>query len=264
MDSGTHEVFAIRYGMCESTTRENFIASGRSTDRPMPLDYFVWLICASDGRRILVDTGFDAALAMRRGATLLRKPQEGLARLGIRPDEIDDIVITHLHYDHAGDTKSYPKAKIWLQEREMQFATSKYMCQSFFKLAYEKETMLQMVGELFDGRIAFVDREFELAPGISLHWVGGHTAGLQVVRVKTKAGWVVLASDLFHFYENFESQNLFPILYRPDQMLEAFGRIIELATDPSLIIPGHDPLVMKRFEQETKDAEFTVRLWRPI
>jgi glyoxylase-like metal-dependent hydrolase (beta-lactamase superfamily II) len=120
-----------------------------------------------------------------------------------------------------------------------------------------------MVARLFDGSVFPVDGDVEVVPGVSLHWVGGHTAGLQVVRVLTETGWLVLASDLIHYYENFQLPNLFPIVYRPEQMLDAFTRVRNLASDPRLIIPGHDPEVMKRFAAEPEDAEHTVRLWLP-
>ena len=83
--------------------------------------------------------------------------------------------------------------------------------------------MTAMIGRLFRGRVQFHDGTDELAPGITVHHVGGHTDGLQVMRVKTERGWVVLASDASHFYANFEQMRAYPTVYNVGDMLEGFA-----------------------------------------
>jgi len=258
-----HRVFAIRYGRHERTAKENFISVVGDPNRPMPMDYFIWLIGCADGRSIVVDTGFDEAVAARRGRKVLRSPIVGLAALGVDVSAVGDVLVTHLHYDHVGNTRAFPRARFWVQEKELHFTTGRYMCHGFFRLAYEPTEVAAMIDRLFDGSVFPVDGDVEVVPGVSLHWVGGHTAGLQVVRVHTEAGWLVLASDLMHYYENFQAPNLFPVVYRPEEVLDGFTRVRSLASDPRLIVPGHDPEVMKRFAAEPADAEHTVRLWLP-
>jgi len=102
---------------------------------------------------------------------------------------------------------------------------------------------------------------FELFPGISLHLIGGHTMGLQVVRVSTRRGWVVLASDASHFYANMEQSRPFPIVWSLADMVQGYGRLRELAESAAHIIPGHDPLVLERYPAPAKDLEgIVVRL----
>lgn len=264
MNAEVHEVYAIRYGHHRRVAAHNFINPPSDPQAPMPMDYFVWLIKCADGAHVVVDTGFNAEAAARRGREWLRSPVDGLARLGVAAEAVGDVVVTHLHYDHAGNTALFPRARFWVQERELQFTTGKYMCHAFFRLAYEREDVLAMVGHLFDQRVHTVDGEAQLKPGVSLHWVGGHTAGLQVVRVRTAAGWVVLASDLFHYYANRDLASPFPIVFRPEQTLDAFRHVGTLASAQSLVVPGHDPEVMRRFRPEPRDPEFTVRLWEPL
>ena len=103
---------------------------------------------------------------------------------------------------------------------------------------------------VFDKRVAFHDGADEIAPGISLHLIGGHTMGVQCVRVLTKRGWVVLASDASHFYENFQKRKMFPIVLDARAMLEGFERLEALADSPDHIIPGHDPLVCSLYPAE--------------
>ena len=264
MNADAHKVQPTRCCPHVPVTAHFFSASPADPAAPMPMDYFVWLIKCADGAHVVVDTGFNAEAAQRRGRTMLRSPREGMVRLGVAADSVTDVVITHLHYDHAGHTALFPRARFWVQEKELAFTTGKYMCHGFFRLAYEREDVLAMVGHLFDQRVQPVDGDVLLKPGISLHWVGGHTAGLQVVRVQTSAGWVLLASDLFHYYANREQAAPFPIVFRPEQTLEAFRRVGELASSEALVVPGHDPEVMRRFRADPRDPEFTVRLWEPL
>ncbi|NPC58298.1 N-acyl homoserine lactonase family protein [Caenimonas soli] len=264
MTAPKHRVYAIRYGRHDRIARANFINPPGDHDAAMPMEYFVWLVVCESGRKIVVDTGFNEKTAIRRGRTMLRCPTEGLALLGAPAESVTDVVITHLHYDHAGNAAAFPSARFWLQEKEMQFATGKYMCRDFFRLAYERDDITHMVGALFDNRLELVNGDAELEPGVSLHWVGGHTAGLQVVRVSTENGCVVLASDLFHYYANFSEASPFPIVFHPAEMLDGFRRAEALAGRLGWTVPGHDPEVMNRFQPEPSDPEHTVRLWEPL
>ena len=104
-----------------------------------------------------------------------------------------------------------------------------------------------MVRQNFAGRLRFVDGAAEIVPGISVHHVGGHAAGLQVVSVDTARGRVVLASDAAHYYANVEEDRPFRIVSDVPQMYDAFETIRALADSRDHIIPGHDPLVLERY-----------------
>jgi len=114
---------------------------------------------------------------------------------------------------------------------------------------------------VFKGRVAFHDGDSKITSGLSLHRVGGHTDGLQVARVHTEKGWMVLASDASHLYANLEQKRPFPAVYNVGDMLEAYQRIYSLADSPQLVIPGHDPKVLDLFQSERKEHEgWIVRL----
>jgi glyoxylase-like metal-dependent hydrolase (beta-lactamase superfamily II) len=240
-----YEVYAIKYAHHERRASHNFIG-GDPHDGPMPLDYFVWLV-RGQGREVLVDTGFSAAMAARRGRQHLRCPTEGLRSLGAEAHGIKDVIITHLHYDHVGGFELFPRATFHLQEREMRYATGRYMCQECFRGAFEAEDVVGMVRRVYEGRVQFHDGDAELMPGVSVHLIGGHTMGLQVVRVATRRGAVVLASDASHFYANMEQVRPFPIVWSVAEMVDGYRRLRDLAESPAHIIPGHDPLVLQRY-----------------
>jgi glyoxylase-like metal-dependent hydrolase (beta-lactamase superfamily II) len=244
----SYEILALRYATHSRLARESFVyPPGRADldphDALMPLDYFVWVIRGPD-RVVLVDTGFDRPEAEARGRILLQHPVEGLRALGIEPETVRDVIVTHLHYDHAGNLAAFPNATFHLQDSEMAFATGRCMCHARLRGAFSVEDVVTMVRRLYDGRVHFVDGDAELFPGISVHLVPGHTKGLQCVRVTTARGNVVLASDAAHFYANMELDNPFPLLVDMGAMMESWQRLRELADSPDHIVPGHDPLVM--------------------
>ena len=238
----TWEVTAVRYGTHANRKRhENFIGADPH-DGDMPLDYFVWLI-RNEERSIVVDVGFDEAEGKRRGRSVERAPRDGLAMLGIDSSKVRDVIITHLHYDHAGTIDHFAEASFHLQEREMHFATGPHMARRAFATPYTPDHVCNLVRKAFQGRVVFHDGDREIAPGVSVHLLGGHTMGLQCVRVRTRRGWVVLASDAAHFFENMEQSAPFPIVFSVADMLKGHDRIAGLADSADHIVPGHDPLV---------------------
>ncbi len=252
MSGPQYEIYAIKYAQHTRRASENFIG-GDPHDGPMPLDFFVWLI-RGEGREIVVDTGFSAATAARRQRDHLRCPTEGLRLLKAEAKAIKDVVITHLHYDHVGNFDLFPAATFHLQDLEMNYATGRHMAQPVFRGAFDVEDVVGMVRNTYAGRVKFHDGDATIAPGVSLHLIGGHTMGLQVVRVATRRGWVVLASDASLFYANMEQGRPFPIVFNVADMVEGYARLRDLADSPAHIIPGHDPMVLERYPAPSSGA----------
>ena len=254
-----YEAFAIKYAERPARRPEHFVG-GDPHDGPMPMDYFVWLV-RGEGRSFVVDTGFTAEVAAKRGRTLLRPASAGLALLGVKAESVRDVIVTHLHYDHIGGFHDFPAARFHLQDAEMAFATGRHMKDRFFNDAYEAEDVVGVVRMVFKDRVEFHDGESELAPGVTLHHIGGHTAGLQCVRVHTRRGWVVLASDATHYYEHFEQRRCFPITHNVGAVMNGYDTLLRLADSPRHVIPGHDPLVLKRYPAVLAELEgIAVRL----
>lgn len=257
-----YEIYAIKYAHHARLASENFLRGLHADehDGPMPLDYFVWLVRGA-GREIVVDTGFSAAMAAKRRRDHLRCPSDGLKLLGCDAGTVKDVVVTHLHYDHIGNFELFPAATFHLQDFEMDYATGRHMADEKHRGAYEVEDVVGMVRQVYAGRVRFHAGDAEIAPGVSVHLIGGHTKGLQVVRVATRRGWVVLASDASHFYANMEQARPFPIVYDVNDMVGGYAKLRSLADSPAHLIPGHDPLVMQRYPAPSKALEgIAVRL----
>jgi glyoxylase-like metal-dependent hydrolase (beta-lactamase superfamily II) len=246
VESDTYEIYAVRYAHHKRRASENFLGGDPHDDEPMPLDYFVWAI-VGERQTFILDTGFDAAMAKKRGREFLRPPRDGLLAIGVDPASVRDVIISHMHYDHAGNHDLFPNATFHVQDREMAFCTGRCMCHPQLRRSFEEADVAAMIGRLFQSRVQFHDGAAEIAPGISVHHVGGHTAGLQVVRVRTARGWVVLAADASHFYANFMEMRAYPTVYNVGDMLEGFATVKRLAGTPQHVVPGHDPLVLRRY-----------------
>lgn len=254
------DVYAIRYAVNSGQQASHNFIGGDAHDGPMPLDYFVWLI-RNNEQTIVVDTGFNASVAAARGRDHIACPAATLARIGVDADTVEDVILTHLHYDHAGNHHLFPTARFHVQDREMAYATGRCMTHRSLRQPFEAEDIAVMVRRTFADRVVFHDGDWELADGVTVHLIGGHTAGLQVVRVRTVEGWLVLASDASHFYANIETERSFPIVYHVGDMLEGFRRLRELVDRPDMIVPGHDPLVVERYPAPSADlAGLIVRL----
>jgi glyoxylase-like metal-dependent hydrolase (beta-lactamase superfamily II) len=253
LETSNFEVYAVRYATREARSNENF-HGGDPHDAPMPMDYFVWAAVSAD-HTVVVDAGFTAEVAKRRGRDHLRCPTEGLGKLGIDCARVPHVVLTHLHYDHVGNLEKFPEATFVVQDEEMAFWTGRYAGRGHFRALVEADDVLHLVRENFKGRLRFVNGAEEILPGIEVHSVGGHSAGLQMVRVRTARGRVVLASDAAHFYRNIEEDRPFSIVTDLPRMYGAFDVARSLADSPNVVVPGHDPLVMERFPAASEGLE---------
>lgn len=249
------EVHAVKYADRNSRTRGDSFIFDDNHDAPHAMDYFMWVLRRGD-EVILVDTGYDGEEAASRDRPIRMEPQEALAPLGLKAEDITKLIVTHLHYDHAGGLHLFPNATLYMQAAEMAFATGPCMCHDTLRLPFTAGHICEAVQRLYAGKLVFFDGDGEVAEGVTAHCIGGHSRGLQCVRVRTSAGWLVLASDAAHYYENFEARKPFPIVVDLQNMLDGFDTLYRLASKPSLIIPGHDPLVREKFPQE-KAAHIT-------
>jgi glyoxylase-like metal-dependent hydrolase (beta-lactamase superfamily II) len=246
------EVYAIKYADRDGRTRADSFVFDDNHDAPHPIDYFMWLI-RGPGRVILVDTGYDDTEAAARGRPIRLDPVAALMPFDLRPEDVTEIIVTHLHYDHAGGLHLFPNARLHLQAAEMAYATGPCMCHDTLRMPFTAGHVCEAIRRLYAGKVVFHQGDGEIADGITVHCIGGHSRGLQAVRVRTQAGWLVLASDAAHFYENFVARKPFPIVVDVEDMLDGFNTLRRLASDPKLIVPGHDPLVRTYFEAAMAD-----------
>ncbi len=258
-DLPVFEIYAIRYAT-RAGRRADIFLGGDPHDGPMAMDYYVWAIKGPE-RSYVVDPGFTAETAKKRKRDFLRCPIDSLNLIGIDPAAVQDVILTHLHYDHVGNFEKFPKATFHLQESELHFAVGRYMKYKKLQHSYEVDDVVGVVRANYAGRVNFYQGDAELVPGITLHAAPGHSAGLQFVKVHTRRGWVVLASDVTHYYEMMETYRPFVTAFHVGGMLEGFDKLRAAAPSPAHIVPGHDPAVMQRYAAPSPELDgIVVRL----
>ena len=242
-----YEVYAIRYGSLPNFQVSGLVA-GADRSRRMDIAMMVWLI-EGGGRHILVDAGFYREQFMKqwKPADYVR-PSEAIARMGLKPEDITDVIVSHLHWDHADGVDLFPKARTWIQKDELEYYAGTAWQSRGTHGGIDPEDVLALVKLNTEGRVALVNGDAqEILPGISCYTGGKHTYASQFVTVNTAAGTVVLASDNMYLYENLDKHVPIAQTLDAESNLRAQDRMKQLAANPRLIVPGHDPAVLTRF-----------------
>jgi glyoxylase-like metal-dependent hydrolase (beta-lactamase superfamily II) len=238
-----YEVYALKYAERETTACQFFYRD--PSHDPITLHFYVWLIRGGP-HPVLVDAGCGEDDAAQRGLRNYVSPAVMVERAGVRPADVPVVAISHLHWDHWAGHRLFPSAEFWVQREEAAFWTGPIARYDLYRQLANAPALGELVTLNYAGRIRLVEAEREILPGLRVHWVGGHTAGLQIVSVETAKGRVVLTSDASHFFRNVERRWPTQIITSLPQMLAAFDTIHELA-GPGLIVAGHDPEVAERF-----------------
>jgi glyoxylase-like metal-dependent hydrolase (beta-lactamase superfamily II) len=268
----SYEVYAVEYAVLPQFPVAGLV-QGADRSRRLDIACYVWVIKGS-GRTILFDSGFyrDKFLTQWKPQNFA-KPSDAIGRMGIKPEDVTDIIISHAHWDHADGADLFPKAHVWIQKDEYQYYTGEaWQPDPTLDLStpqgrraanarhggVDPDDVLALVKIDLDGRLHFVNGDDQqVFPGIRCYTGGKHTYQSQYCSVATRAGTVVLASDNLYLYENLEKHA--PIAQTLDvaSNLRAQDRMKTLAAKPELIIPGHDPAVLTKFP---KVAEGVVRI----
>lgn len=247
----TYEIVIARYGTRRTVRSEVYLnyALYHEEDGPIGLDYFVWVI-RNPSRTILVDTGFSTSGGEVRKRTMLTHPTEIWQRLGISPDSAPPIVLTHAHFDHAGNLDHFPSSEIITAAAELEFWEGPQAHRAMFHHSVEDVELAYLARARDEGRLTTFTGRHTVAPGVELLELGGHTPGQSVVLVSTTAGPVVLASDAVHFYEELERGMPFMSVADLVAMYDGFDLLNGMLADgrAAVVVSGHDPDTLARFE----------------
>jgi glyoxylase-like metal-dependent hydrolase (beta-lactamase superfamily II) len=242
-----YEVYAVRYATIPDFRVASLVA-GAARDRKLDIAMLVWVV-RGGGHNILVDSGFYRDQFFKQWhVTDYVKPSEAIARIGLKPEDITDIVISHMHWDHADGADLFPKARIWIQKEELEYYAGTAWQSRRTHGGIDPDDVLALVKLNTEGRVGLVNGDAqEILPGITCYTGGKHTYASQFVGVNTAAGTVVLASDNLYLYENLEKHLPIAGALDPESNLRAQDRMKQIAGDPKWIIPGHDPAEMTKF-----------------
>jgi glyoxylase-like metal-dependent hydrolase (beta-lactamase superfamily II) len=260
-----YEIYAIRYAKQDKRAEGHMFLGGDHQKFIQGLDFFTYAL-KGGGRTWIIDTGMTSRQAKRMGRAydFLCRPSEALAKIGITAASEPDVVLTHAHFDHVGTLEDYPKARFHLQDEEMVHVTGRDMTHAPFRAAYHAEDVKALVDLVYADRVMFHKGDVTMAPGIDFLLIGGHARGQAILRVHTARGWVILASDAVHVFDEVDDERPFAIFYDLPGMLEGYRRINRLAGSRDLIIPGHDARVTQGYPAAASGLEGqVVRLDKP-
>jgi glyoxylase-like metal-dependent hydrolase (beta-lactamase superfamily II) len=242
-----YEVYVIEYADAGVAPMGHFL---RGADTALTVDgsYMIWLLKGPDGQNILVDAGFRRDAPGRTVPESYVSPDQAVARLGVLPEDVTDIILTHLHWDHADGIPLFPNAHIWVQKAELEYYASEAWQDGGNAAGVQPRNVPELVQLNTEGRVTLIDGDDqEIFDGIRVYTGPKHTFASQYVGVNTSGGTVIVASDCLWFYANLELKLEKTYTFDPQADFEAFDRMRQLASHPDWILPGHDRQVFDRF-----------------
>ncbi len=246
----TYEVVIVKHGTRAALRSDVFLnyAQYREPDGPIGMDYFFWVL-RNDVRTVVIDTGFSPEGGASRGRTQLANVAELFVSVGVDASEGPPVVLTHAHYDHAGNLGLFGSSPVVMASKELEFWSGRHANRTLFHHSVDDEDLAHLQKIRAEGRLELFEGCYTLAPGIELLEVGGHTPGQTVVVVKTRDGSVLLASDAVHYYEELERDMPFSSVANLVEMYAAFDTIRSLleAGEARHLVTGHDPGTLDRF-----------------
>jgi glyoxylase-like metal-dependent hydrolase (beta-lactamase superfamily II) len=251
-----HEIIAVRYGTARSRKSEcyhRFHVYGEP-DAPQDMDFFFYVLRGPAGT-VVVDTGFSPEAAVARGRECVIPPRDAFARVGVRTGEVQQLVISHLHWDHVGNLDAFADAQLLVPEAELEFWFDPVARNDVFRTLVDDDALAYLAGARADGRVTATGDEHEVVPGVTAITVGGHSPGQQILVVETARGTVVLASDAVHFYEELALSRPFDVVVDLRRMYDAYALLRRHEQEGAIVVPGHDPAVTARFPAVGGDAE---------
>jgi glyoxylase-like metal-dependent hydrolase (beta-lactamase superfamily II) len=242
-----YEVYAVRYATMPGFPMAALVA-GADRSRRLDITMTVWVLKGPDGRTVLVDAGFYRPQLLKKNVADFTRPDRAIERLGIKPEDVTDIVVTHMHWDHVDGVDLFPKARVWIQKDEYAYYTGAAWQPGGKAGGIEPDDVLMLVKLNIAGRLRLIDGDArEIIPGVTVYTGGRHTHASQFVGVNTKAGRAVIASDNLYLYENLDKHVPIAQTFDAKSNLAAQDRMKQIASNPRLIVPGHDPEVFVRF-----------------
>ena len=188
---------------------------------------------------MLLDTGFTEPVAQAHRFTLLASMHEGLHALGLSPNDVDTIIMSHLHFDHTGNLELFPNVEIVVQGAEMDFWSSAIARRTLFAATAEKSYLDQLARADSEGRVRRIHGDTGVAAGIEALALPGHTPGLQGLRIQTAERTIILAADSVHFFDELRNDWPFTAIDSLSSTYASYDRLRALEAAGDVLVPGH-------------------------
>jgi glyoxylase-like metal-dependent hydrolase (beta-lactamase superfamily II) len=248
LEADKYEIYAVRYATLANFSVSSLIA-GADRSRRLDIAMMIWVLKGADGRIAIVDSGFHREQYFRQFSVKdYISPADAIAPLGLKADQVTDIFLTHMHWDHAGGVDLFPSARVWVQKAEYDYYTSDAWQARNTHGGIDPDDVVEIVKRNIAGKVSFVRGDDDATLSGIVFGIGGrHTWQSQFVAAQTREHTVVLASDNMYLYENMDTHTPISQTLDAASNLRTQDRMRTLASTPALVIPGHDPAVFVRF-----------------
>jgi glyoxylase-like metal-dependent hydrolase (beta-lactamase superfamily II) len=258
-----YEIYALKY---EEPVRMKLAKAlyQQGFDQDFTVNLYIWAaINKKTGEATLIDTGCAPALgeifrkANDPNATYT-PPWELVERLGVKPEQVTRVIVTHMHSDHVNGMvefpKRYPKAQFFVQKREVDFWAYDPMPRQkpAFKQFLDQAGVDALVESIKTGRTTVIDGDQFVGPEMQCLLAPGHTPGLQVVVLPTAKGTTIVASDLGHIFRTFSELRPSGIITDIRPWMDSLDKVLPRAPLAN-IFPGHDAKLATDFPSVAKD-----------
>jgi glyoxylase-like metal-dependent hydrolase (beta-lactamase superfamily II) len=256
--NNAYEVYAIQFAQVTEYWPAKNIAINPTVNDSVKGIFMIWLLKGNNNRNILVDAGFHReSKFFGHWLQDFVRPDSSLEKVGLKPEDITDVIISHPHWDHAGGVDLFPKAIIWMQKNDYSYFVTDAWQKGGNTVGFDSLDVPKIAGLNAKGKIQLVNGDaIEIIPGITVYTGSKHTYESQYVVVNTATDKVLIASDNCWFYYNLNHMISIPLTFDAKAYVNALQRMKTLV-DPGLIIPGHDSKVFEKF---TKVKEGVVRI----
>ena len=242
------KVWCLQFAVAPKAPLSALLA-GAPRDATLDLP-FVICVARSPEHVVVLDSGFvNRKLGEGYGVRDWVEYAPLLAEVGVSAEEVDFVTLSHLHFDHAGRTSRFPKAKFVVQRRELEFAAAAMPHNSAARNAFVAEDVVSLVQLNWQGRVLLVDGDVEgLIPGLDVHLTPGHTAGTMTVCLDTVKSRVCYSSDAVYTYRNLDEDIPLGLALDSFEAVESFKKIRRIVQG-GVLIPGHEPRIFEKPEQ---------------
>lgn len=243
-----HAIYALRYAGPLKKCGAHFLWQ-KDWEKTGMGNFYFWCIKNKE-HTIIVDTGVTPYLAKKRNLPNYVKPTTLLSSLDIKAEEIQHVIITHLHWDHAGGVSLFPHATYYLHHQEYNFwIKDEVALTPAFQWLYDSDSIQYLKNREKEGKLILIEKEQEILPGVELIFAPGHSPALMAVAVNTKKGTAVLGSDAGYVFKNYQENWPSDVTFNMADEIKSIQKLREKASSPELLFPGHDPNLAECYPQ---------------
>jgi glyoxylase-like metal-dependent hydrolase (beta-lactamase superfamily II) len=247
-----YEIYALKYA-------GPFVRTGahlmwyQDWDKVEKINYYIWCIKGA-GETVIVDAGVTPRMAKDRELDGYVNPAEVLSCINVKADEVRHVVITHMHFDHAGGVSLFPEATFYVQEDEYRFwVEDPIAARPPFKAVSDPASAAYLAALENTDRLVLLKGDQQIFPGIQCLRSPGHTVALQTVAVNTVRGTAILGSDCAHVFRNYKEDWPSALIVDLVGWMKTYDKLREMVSSNDLLFPGHDRLMLEDYPRVAED-----------